>query len=173
MRREIRLQGMNGQGIVAAARIVGEAVSLHDGKEAIMTEYYGPRVVGGWSRADLIISDDLIDYPLVAKPDVLVAMSQDGLDNNWKSTRRDALILVEASYVTSQSVDGRRLFSVPASGIAEKIGRRDLANIVMLGFLTAKTGIVSRNAMESTVSDHNVKRTELDLQAFTRGYELS
>ena len=71
MQREIRLQGMRGQGIITAGQIIGEAVSLHERKEVLMTEDSGPYVVGGCSRADLIVSDEPIDYPLVTKPDVL------------------------------------------------------------------------------------------------------
>ena len=138
-----------------------------------MTEDSGPYVVGGCSRADLIISDEPIDYPLVTNPDILVAMSQDGLDDNWKSTPKDAIVIVDPSYVNSQSVSGRKLLIVPALSIAEKLGNKAVANIVMLGCLTAKTSIVSRTAMESAIADRYPNARELNLQAFARGYELS
>jgi 2-oxoglutarate ferredoxin oxidoreductase subunit gamma len=173
MQHEIRLQGMRGQEIIAAGQIIGEAVSLHERKEALMTEDCGSYVVGGCVRADLIISDEPIDYPLVTKPEILVAMSQDGLDDNWNNTPKDAILIVDPSYVNPQSVYGRKVFSVPALSIAEKLGNKALAHIVMLGYLTAKTSIVSRAAMESAIADRYPNAIELNLQAFARGYELS
>jgi len=73
-RHEIRLHGLGGQGIISAGRMIGEAASIHERKEAVMTEDYSPYITGGWSRADLIISDEPIDYPLVTRPNILVAM---------------------------------------------------------------------------------------------------
>jgi 2-oxoglutarate ferredoxin oxidoreductase subunit gamma len=171
--REIRLQGIGHQGAIAAGHIVGEAASLHEHKEALMIEDQNPYVVGGWSRADLIISDEPIDYPLVTKPDILVAMSQDGLDDNWRSTSKDATIVVESGLVSSQNVKGRKLFRVPALSIAEKLGKKALENIVILGFLIAKTGIVGRDAMKSVIANRDAKTVELGLQALVQGYQLA
>jgi 2-oxoglutarate ferredoxin oxidoreductase subunit gamma len=172
MRHEIRIQGLGGQGVITAGHMIGEAVSLHERKEAIMTEDYSPYVTGGWSRADLVISDEPIDYPLVTQPDILVAMSQDGLDDNWKNTPKGATIIAESSFVKSPSVKHRNLFEVPALSIAEGLGKKVMANIVMLGSLTARTGIVNRDAMESVIANRYPKASELNLQAFTRGFDF-
>ena len=122
-RQEIRLHGMGGQGIITAGHLIGEAVSLHERREAVMTEDYSPYVTGGWSRADLVISDEPIDYPLVSKPDILIAMSQDGLDDNWKTTNQDCTIIVESGFVNTEAVKDRKLFAVPALSIAEELGK--------------------------------------------------
>ena len=172
MRHEIRLQGSGGQGIITAGRLIGEAVSLREHKEAIMTENYTPYVRGGSSRADLIISDEPIDYPLVTKPDILVAMSQDALDNNWEHTSNDANIFVESGRVNAPSLNGRRLFNVPALRIAEELGSKVVANIVILGVLAAETRIVSRDALESAIAARYPKEAELNRQAFAQGYTL-
>lgn len=173
IRREIRFQGLGGQGIITAGHLLGEAVSLHDRKEAIMTEDYSPYVTGGWSRADVVISDEKIDYPLVSRPDILVAMSQDGLDDNWKCTRPDATVIVEAGLVHTDAVKDRKVFAVPALSIAEELGKKVVANIVILGFLTAKSGIATREAMVTAIATRYPKAAELNRQAFDRGYALS
>ena len=172
MRHEIRLQASGGQGIITAGRLIGEAVSLHEHKEAIMTENYSPFVRGGSSRADLIISDEPIDYPLVTKPDILVAMSQEALDSNWEHTSNDAAIFVQSGRTHSPSLNGRRLFTVPALAIAEELGKKVVANVVILGVLTAETRIVGRDAIESAIADRYPKEAELNRQAFERGYNL-
>ncbi len=173
IRREIRLQGLGGQGIITAGHLIGAAASLHDRKEAVMTEDYSPYITGGWSRADLVISDEPIDYPLVSSPDILVAMSQDGLDDNWKASAPNATIIVEASLVSTDAVEGRNLFHVPALKIAEDLGKRVVANIVILGFLTARTNIVSRAAMETAIVNRYPKAAELNRKAFESGYALA
>jgi 2-oxoglutarate ferredoxin oxidoreductase subunit gamma len=173
MRHEIRLQGSGGQGIITAGHLLGEAASLHEHKEAIMTENYSPYVTGGWSRADLVISDEPIDYPLVTEPGILVAMSRDGLEDNWDHTSKDATVIVEAGCMDSRPLKGRRLLRVPALSIAEELSNKVVANIVMLGALAAATHIVGREALETAVANRYPQAVELNQRAFSRGYVYS
>jgi 2-oxoglutarate ferredoxin oxidoreductase subunit gamma len=173
IRKEIRLQGFGGQGIITAGHLIGEAASLHDRKHAIMTEDYSPYITGGWSRADIVVSDEAIDYPLVTKPNILVAMSQDGINDNWKATADDATIIVEKSMVNTGAVKNRQVFVVPALSIAEELGKKVVANIVIIGFLTAKTGVVSRSATEAAIVKRYPKAAELNKRAFQRGCNLA
>ncbi len=172
-RREIRLQGLGGQGIISAGHLIGEAASLHEHKEAVMTEDYSPYITGGWSRADIVISNESIDYPLVSKPDILIAMSQDGFDDNWKSTKRNATVIVEKGLVKIASSKGRKIFAVPALNTAEELGKKVVANIVMLGFLSAKSGVVSRAALETAILNRYAKAADLNRRAFQRGVDLA
>jgi 2-oxoglutarate ferredoxin oxidoreductase subunit gamma len=172
-RCEVRLHGLGGQGIISAGRLIGQAASIHERKEAVMTEDYSPYITGGWSRADIIISDEPIDYPLVTRPNILVAMSQDGFDDNWKSTQPDATIIVEKEMVSTCPVQDRKLFSVPALNIAEELGKRVVANIVVLGFLAAKTHVVSAESLQAAILARYPKAADLNRRAFQRGVELA
>jgi len=172
-RREIRLHGLGGQGIISAGHLIGEAASLRERKEAVMTEDYSPYITGGWSRADIVVSDEPIDYPLVTKPDILIAMSQDGLDSNWKSTPRDACVIVEKDMVKTSAVQDREVFAIPALSIAEDLGKRVVANIVILGFFAAKSSVVSREALQAAILNRYAKAADLNMKAFERGVELA
>jgi 2-oxoglutarate ferredoxin oxidoreductase subunit gamma len=172
-RQEIRIHGLGGQGIITAGRLIGEAVSLYEHREAVMTEDYSPYITGGWSRADLVISDEPIDYPLVTKPNILVAMSQEGFDSNWRITAEHATIIVEAGIVKTSSSQGRSVFSVPALSVAEELGKRVVANIVILGFLAEKTKLVGREALETAIVNRYAKAADLNRKAFRRGVELA
>ena len=77
--KQIVLTGTGGQGLILAGIILAEAAVL-DGKQAIQTQSYGPEARGGASRAEVIISDEAIDYPKVQKADTLLAMSQEAFD---------------------------------------------------------------------------------------------
>ncbi|MFA6244954.1 MAG: 2-oxoacid:acceptor oxidoreductase family protein, partial [Candidatus Hydrogenedentales bacterium] len=74
---EVRISGYGGQGVVLAGMLLGKAASLHDGKCAVFTQSYGPEARGGASCADVVVSDNPIDYPLVSRADVLVALFQE------------------------------------------------------------------------------------------------
>ena len=172
-RQEIRLQGLGGQGIISAGFLIGAAVTLQEHREAVMTEDYSPYITGGWSRADLVISDEPIDYPLVKQPNILVALSQDGFDSNWNLTAPDATIITEKSMVQVNSSTGRKLYPVPALSVAEELKRRVVANIVVLGFLAEKTKVVNRDSLLKAVLNRYPKTADLNRKAFSRGAELA
>lgn len=172
-RTEVRLHGIGGQGVISAARLIGETAALQEHKEVVMTEDYSPYITGGWSRADLIISTEPIDYPLVTKPNIVVALSQEGFDDNWKHTTPDGTIIVEKGMVRTCDVENRKLFAVPALTIAEELGRRVVANIVMLGYLAEKTQVVGRDALLSAILARYAKAGDLNRKAFGRGVGLA
>jgi 2-oxoglutarate ferredoxin oxidoreductase subunit gamma len=172
-RLEIRLQGLGGQGIISAGFLIGSAAALQEHRETVMTEDYSPYITGGWSRADLVISDEPIDYPLVKEPNLLIALSQDAFDNNWKLTAPDATIITEASMVDASHIDRRKLYPVPALSVAEGLKRRVVANIVVLGFVAEKTKVVGRDALLKAIVNRYPKAAELNRNAFSRGVELA
>ena len=172
-RTEIRLQGLGGQGIISAGFLIGSAATLQEHREVVMTEDYSPYITGGWSRADLVISDEPIDYPLVKQPSLLVALSQDAYESNWNLTAPGATIVTEASMVKADPTDGRKIYSVPALSVAEELKRRVVANIVVLGFLAEKTKVVGRDSLLKAVLNRYPKAAELNRKAFSRGVELA
>ena len=77
---QIKIGGFGGQGIVLAGYILGKAASIHDQKNATLTQSYGPESRGSSCSAQLIIGKDEIDYPKVSHPDILMIMSQEAYD---------------------------------------------------------------------------------------------
>ncbi len=172
MRKEIRLSGFGGQGIALAGYILGKALTLYDESEAVMTQAYGPEARGGASSANIVVSDEPVDYPFVQSPDILVALSQEAYTKFRPRTKRDALILIDAELV--DSLDQNHHYAIPATRMAEGLGTRMVTNVVMLGFLTAVSGVVSRQAMEKAIeSTVKPKTVPLNLQAFSAGYEFA
>jgi 2-oxoglutarate ferredoxin oxidoreductase subunit gamma len=169
----VRLAGFGGQGIVLAGMILGKAVTLYEGANAVMTQSYGPEARGGACSADVVISRDRINYPRVTVPDVLVLMSEEAARTYGSDTVEKALVLVNQDLVkTLPTGNSLRIHRVPATGIAEKLGKVIVANIVMLGFMTAVSGIVSLESMKKAVLDSIPKGTEsLNLSALQAGYD--
>ena len=171
-RKEILITGFGGQGIVLAGQIVGRAASLGDHTESTLTQSYGPEARGGACSAQVIISDDAIHYPYVRSPDVLVCMSQGGFDKYAPMLREDSILLTDQDLVRAESVNTAEFFTIPATRMAEELGRKMMANIVMVGFLTAISRALSVDAARGAVLDSVPKGTEkLNTAAFTKGYD--
>ncbi len=170
-RVEVRFCGFGGQGIILAGFISGKAATLYDRRNATLTQSYGPESRGGACSAELIISDEAILYPHLLRPNVLVAMSQPAYERYLEELAPDGLLIVDADLVEPGDVPpGVRLFSIPATRLAEELGRSVVANIVMLGFFTAVAGVISEEAMRQAILSSVPPGTEdLNRRAFERG----
>ena len=173
MRREIRFAGFGGQGVILAGLITGRAAALHDGKEAVVTQSYGPEARGGACAAQLVIDERPIDYPMVTRPDVLVAMSQEAANKYTADLAADCHVLIDSDLVSLEETPWRTS-SIPATALAEELGNRMAANVVMLGFITAVTGAVGRDSMERAVRESVRERfVALNVRAFETGYTFA
>lgn len=173
MRVEIRFAGLGGQGIVRAGLITATAACIYCNKNAALTQSYEPESRGRTSKSDVIISDGEIDFPVVIEPDVLVLMAQRAYDRYAESVKEGGMIILDPDMITHEKdIKDVRIFRVPATRIAESLGERITANVVMLGALTSIAGILSREAMIKAIKD-NVPRNleETNLKAFEKGYE--
>jgi 2-oxoglutarate ferredoxin oxidoreductase subunit gamma len=168
-RQEIIITGFGGQGIILAGRILGEAAALGDRKESTFVQSYGPEARGGACSAQVIISDSTIYYPEVRHPDILAAMSQSGFDKFIDQLGDDGTLLIDQDLVKSSGIK-RDFFSIPSTRMAEELGRKMMANIIMLGFFTAVTGAVTVEAALNTVVGSVPKGTEqMNETAFKKG----
>ncbi|HIE06399.1 MAG TPA: pyruvate ferredoxin oxidoreductase [bacterium (Candidatus Stahlbacteria)] len=170
---EIRVCGFGGQGIIRAGYIIGKATSLFEEKHATLTQSFGPEARGGACSAQVVVDTERVLYPYVTHPNVLIAMSQEALEKYEPEMSEDGVLLLDEDLVRPTKVrENIRSYAVPATRIAEELGRRIVANLVMLGFFTAITGIVSYEAMKKAIPGSVPERAlELNLKAFERGYD--
>ena len=173
-RTEIRFGGLGGQGVIKSAIIVGEAATIHDGKEAVQTASYGPESRGSACKAEVIISDQPIDYPLVLTPNVLVALSNDAFHKYQSDLENGSVVIVDSDLVKPGKIKkGIRLYRVPAATTAHQVlGNSLVTNVVMLGAFTAITKIVSPKAMRESISNAFPRYKDLNLRAFNEGMKL-
>jgi 2-oxoglutarate ferredoxin oxidoreductase subunit gamma len=170
VRKEIRISGFGGQGVVLSGIILGKALSLYEGLDAVMTQAYGPEARGGASSANIVVADRPIDYPFVQQADILVALSQEAYAKFRPEAKQDAIVIIDTELVTPD--EGEVVKRVPATALAEGLGRRIVANVVMLGFFTAVTHLVSHEAMVKSIeASVRPKTLELNLNAFETGFQ--
>jgi 2-oxoglutarate ferredoxin oxidoreductase subunit gamma len=172
MKVELRLSGFGGQGVITAGFIIGKA-ALFDKKSAVMTQSYGPESRGARVSSDVIISDEPIDYPKVTDPEVSVFLSQEAYNVYGIHIHHGTIIFDEELVaIKAEEHRGAQIYKIFANRLAEELGNRVVTNIVMLGFLTAVTNLVSPQAMERAITDTVPKKAkELNQAAFQRGYE--
>lgn len=171
IRHEIRLAGHGGQGIILAGYIIGQAAAIFEGKNATYIRDYGPEARGGACRADVVISDERVLYPRIKTPSILIVMSQQAYNKYSPEKSQNTLLIIDEDLVKPRKGKDERLLAIPATQIAEELGRVAVANVVMLGFFTAVTDIVSLEAMKKSLLASVPKDTaELNLKALERGY---
>jgi len=170
---EIRFSGFGGQGIIRCGLIAGKALSLFDNKQATMTQSFGPEARGSACSSQLVVSDDRVLYPYISSPEILVSMSQEAYDKYEPELQEDGLLLIDKDLVKVTPPRGKiKSYSVPSTRFAEELGNRIIANLVMLGFFTAITRIVSPEAMKKALPGLVPERfLELNKKAFDKGYE--
>jgi 2-oxoglutarate ferredoxin oxidoreductase subunit gamma len=169
---EIRIAGFGGQGVILSAIILGRAASIHQGAFATMTQSFGPEARGGACSAQLVLSGSPVLYPYVTRPDILVVMSQEAYTRFVPELKEGGTLIVEQDLVRVTDINpNTRVFSVPATRLAEELGKRMVLNSVMVGFFTAVTHLLDQEAVLKAVADSvPASFRELNLKAFDKGF---
>jgi 2-oxoglutarate ferredoxin oxidoreductase subunit gamma len=170
---DIRFSGFGGQGIIRCGLIAGKALSLFDNKHATMTQSFGPEARGSACSSQLVVSEDRVLYPYLTLPDILISMSQEAYDKYEPELKDDGILIIDTDLVKPKEVRGKiTMWNVPSTRFAEELGNRIIANLVMLGFFTSITKIVSAAAMKKALPGLVPDRfLDLNIHAFDKGYE--
>jgi 2-oxoglutarate ferredoxin oxidoreductase subunit gamma len=173
MLTEIRIAGFGGQGVILAAAVIGKAAAIFEGGYATMTQAFGPEARGGSSSAQVILSTEPILYPYVTQPDILVVMSQEAYTRFAPQLKPGGILITEQELVNIDHLPtGIRVYGVPATRLAEELGRKMVLNIVMVGFFGAVAGVLDRESLRQAVADSDPPAfQDLNLRAFEKGYQ--
>jgi len=170
-RYEVRFSGSGGQGLITAAVIFAEAAGVYGGKYVCQTQSYGPEARGGKSKAEVVISDQPIDYPKALELDLLLAMNQSACDAYFFELHPNGLLVVDSTLVEQYPTS--RIIAIPFTDIARnEIGKAMVANMVALGVVGVLSGQVTVENLERSLSKRvPVSTLEMNLKAFYRGVE--
>ena len=181
MRKDIRIAGFGGQGIILAGIVIGKAAALHDGIYAVQTQSYGPEARGGASRTEVVVSDEEVDYPKVQNPDIFVVMSHTALMAYLDDLKDGGILIVDPDLISEEEVmplvqkHNIKLYKAPATRTAaDEIGLKIVANIVMIGAITRITKVVSEEAARAAIAESVPPGTEeKNLAAYDEGLKLA
>ena len=170
-RKEIRIAGFGGQGIVLSGSIMGKAASIYDKRFASLTQSYGPESRGGSCRAEVVIDDVPIEYPYVVNPQAQIILSQEAYNEYGKNAAPETLVIIDSDLVKVDPAQNPKPLHIPASRMAQELGRAVVANIIVLGFLAAISNMVSYEALKDSILDSIPRGTEdFNMKAFELGY---
>jgi 2-oxoglutarate ferredoxin oxidoreductase subunit gamma len=170
---EIRIAGFGGQGVIMSAVVIGKAGCIYQNGYSTMTQNFGPEARGGACSAQVILSDDPILYPYVTRPDILVVMSQEAYTLFSPQISPNGILVIEEDLVRIGDLPpGVRVYSIPATRIAEEVGKKMVLNIVMVGFFGAVSHALDPDALRKAVAASVPEAyREVNLKAFDRGFE--
>lgn len=171
--QELRLSGSGGQGLILAGIILAEA-ALHDGKNVVQSQSYGPEARGGASKAEVIISDNNINYPKVDKCDMLLSLTQKACDKYIDSLKPGGVLILDASVSKKPDRDDVKIYTIPILDTAiNQLKKPMVANIIALGSIYELTKVVSKEALEKAVLSRVPRGTEeLNKNALQEGFKL-
>jgi 2-oxoglutarate ferredoxin oxidoreductase subunit gamma len=175
VRREVRIAGFGGQGVVTLGTILAVAAGIHENLEVAQSQSYGPEARGGACRSDVVISDEPIDYTKPLALDVFVALSPAAAEKYWPEVQKGkTVVLVDKTLVPRTPDHAPPVLAVEATRIAEEeLKDRVAANMIMLGAMAAVTGWVSLKALEETLSNRmSAKALDTSKAALRKGFEL-
>ncbi len=170
-RIEILASGFGGQGVVRLGQIVGLA-AVRQGFRVTMLKSHGTEQRGGYVRAQVVISPEEIDSPIVEDPDYFCVFSSAAY-KQFGHLIKDGMVLYDPSLVEVDENKKFKQLSVPAKDTAiEKLGRPIYSNTIMLGALTRAVGFLEKDKMLETVLDTIPKFKEENKKAFEIGFDM-
>ena len=175
MNKEILIAGFGGQGILFSGKFLAYE-GLIDGKEVSWLPSYGPEMRGGTANCSIIISDSAVGSPIVSNPDILIAMNLPSLDKYEKEAKKGAQIFVDSSLIDRKvEREDVEVYYIPATKMASDEGLTGLANMIMIGHMIAKSGIIPEEniekAMQKVVPSAKQNMFDLNMKAVKLGFE--
>lgn len=177
MKLNVRFAGAGGQGVILSSVLLSKAYGLGEDYNISQTQSYGPEARGGACKAEVVISDDNIDYMKVDKADVFIAYNQVGYDKYSHNVENEAIFLVNSTLVdvsgANEMTDSKyTLYEIPATAIAEEMGKPFVVNMIMLGALTKLLPKLHYPTVQKEIMDNfNASIAGINLDAYDLGYK--
>jgi len=169
---EIRFSGTGGQGLLLSAKILA-ATLTSQGRHVAQSQAYEPVSRGGLSRADLVISDDEGGFPLSSHLDYLLVLDAAAVNASFGLLDDRSTVLVDSALVPEPPKGAFRLFALPFTETAIRLGNRRVANIVALGALASISGICPVEALKDVIKAKTpAKFTDLNMEALAAGQAM-
>lgn len=174
MTTEIIIAGFGGQGVVSSGIILAYA-GMQENKNVTFFPSYGAEMRGGTANCSVVISDEPIASPVVSRPDVVIIMNEPSLTKFEPAVKPNGKLFYNKTLIKSQP--GRKdltVYPLEANAIAEELGQGKIANMVMLGALLKRTGVLKieslKSAQRKRFARAKPEQLALNDQALDRGF---
>ncbi len=175
--QEIIFAGFGGQGILSMGQIIAYAAMIEN-KDVSWMPSYGPEMRGGTANCTVIVSEDRISSPIVTKFDSGIIMNQPSLDKFEKCIKPGGLLIYEKSSIINPPVrEDIDVLSVPAFEEAQKLQKKQVANMIMLGAYLERRPVVKieniLNALKKVLPERHHHLIPVNEEALELGKELA
>lgn len=161
MEHKMIIAGFGGQGVMVSGKLLGQA-ACDCGKEAMFLPQYGPEQRGGTASCTVILSDSAVGSPIVGKADSLMIFNQPSLEKFLPRLKEGGLLFLNSTLCKTESVpEGVEVIALPIDDMAKEMGKRQVANIIMIGAFAKKSGLFTEEEIKSTVLRILGKKPEL------------
>jgi 2-oxoglutarate ferredoxin oxidoreductase subunit gamma len=140
---EIIIAGFGGQGVLSMGQIIAYA-AMKEGKEISWMPAYGPEMRGGTANCIVIVSPVKVSSPIVTMYDSGIILNQPSMDKFAEKIKPEGLLLCEEStIITPCKRSDLEILMIPAVETATKMGKRQVANMILLGAFLERRPVVS------------------------------
>jgi 2-oxoglutarate ferredoxin oxidoreductase subunit gamma len=178
MEERIYIAGVGGQGAILTGKLACYSAIRRDNYASFLPTY-GAAQRGGSAACTVVLSDEEILSPVVEKLDTLIALSQSGYNEHIARLKEGGKLFVNSSLVQVDEATKNgnyKVYELPADAIADELGVRRVANIVMLGCYTKNAGVIELDDVQYALEKSLASKPdliEINKQALTKGYEYS
>ncbi|MHA1785886.1 MAG: 2-oxoacid:acceptor oxidoreductase family protein [Candidatus Helarchaeota archaeon] len=174
-RIELKIAGYGGQGVITLSKLIAEGTMLFENKEVAQTEAYGAAARGGSCWAEVVISDNEIDYPRAVDPDYMILLSKEAANAFKKGIKKNGVFIVDPTTVKKFRARKNTVYEIPATDIAvHELKMPVVGNVILLGAISVLTGLMSKEAAKKTVEKSVPKKAlDVNLVALQKGFELA
>ena len=172
--QEIIFAGFGGQGILSMGKFLAYG-GMEENLNVSWLPSYGPEMRGGTANCSVILTDENIGSPIVYDPSTVVVMNRPSLDKFEKSVVPGGLLIVDSDLVNRESdrcdID---IIKIPAQTIAEEMGSKTIANMILLGALVEKTKVIPMDSLLKALKEHGKEKFyEMNKKALEKGAEFA
>lgn len=176
MTHQILLAGFGGQGILFSGKFLAYDGLIED-RQVSWLPSYGPEMRGGTCNCSVILSDTQIGSPIVSNPDILIAMNLPSLDKFENEAVAGAKIFVDSSLIDRKVIrEDVEAYYIPATKMASDEGLSGLANMIMIGYMIKKAGVMPydnvEKVMAKVVPAKKQDKLALNIKAVELGYNF-
>lgn len=167
--------GFGGQGVMMMGNSWANS-AMNAGFHVTYLPSYGAEVRGGTANCTVAVSDEEIASPIASEPEYIVAMNNPSVQTFQNRIAPGGTMFLNSSIIditpTRKDIN---IYKIPTAEISEELGNPRAANLVMMGALLKKIGIVSPEiflkSLENIMGSQKKSVMEINKKAFAAGYD--
>lgn len=180
---EVRWHGRGGNGAFTAAKLLGDAASIHEGKAAQAFPSFGPERRGAPVLGFTRISDEVItDHSQVYECDCVVVLDETLCDvaDTTAGLKADSTYVINSAKSKQELMNDpkfkgiKNMIVIDGTQIALEILGTPIVNTILLGAMIGATGIVSLESVEKAIDEMMGKSLrEKNKAAVRKAYDMA